>query len=268
MNGNLTQVKGLTPVEAIIKGNAERRAIAPNSRFNRILLETNEWKIYSWPNNTGTGFAIEAKDKPFGKTLEKEFTYEGEQKVLVYNVRKEDIGAKNLMHLFEHQFRQDGESTMQLVNAKTGKQILTVEGLHEADEIILKVVGDIRNFKLTDRNGGVFETADTKIWATDSSAVGFLQRGSGLGFIIHRIFYAVEVLVDGRGVLYEDAAKVETGAQAPAVVGKDVPRQITIASPAEMNALVASAKEEVAKVGNGALAKTKELISKVGGSLS
>lgn len=152
MNGNLTQVKGLTPVEAIIKGNAERRAIAPNSRFNRILLETNEWKIYSWPNNTGTGFAIEAKDKPFGKTLEKEFTYEGEQKVLVYNVRKEDIGAKNLMHLFEHQFRQDGESTMQLVNAKTGKQILTVEGLHEADEIILKVVGDIRNLYLFSPN--------------------------------------------------------------------------------------------------------------------
>ncbi len=161
MTGNLVRVTNRTSLEALIRGNADKRRIAPNNTFNHILLQTDEWRNYSWPNNTGTGFAIEAKDKPFGKTIEKEFTYGDERKILIYHVRKEDIGASDLMNLFEHQF-QDGESTIQLIDAKTEKQILTVEGLREADEIILKVVGDIRNFKLTDRNGGEFETADTK----------------------------------------------------------------------------------------------------------
>jgi hypothetical protein len=217
MNGNLTQVKELTPLEAIIKGNVERRVIAPNSRFNRILLETNEWRNYSWANHTGTGFVKEALDKPFGKTVENGFTYEGKEKVLIYNVRKEDMGARNLMNLFEHQFRQDGESTIQLINAKTGKQVLSVEGLHDADEIILKVIGNIRNFKLTDGNGGVFETADTRMstWPSDSSAIGLLQRGFGLADYDRGLVGAGEGLDLRRGVLYEDAAKAEGGAQAP-----------------------------------------------------
>ncbi len=220
MNSNLTQVKGLTPLEAIIKGNAERRVIAPNSRFNRILLETNEWRKYSWPNHAGTGFAIEAKDQPFGERVEKGFAYRGKEKVLIYNVRKEDIGTRNLMHLFEHQFRQDGESTIQLVNAKTGKQILSVEGLHEADEIILKVAGDIRSFKLTDRHGGVFEMQETRIWASDSSALGLLRRDhEDLGYG-NRVVRAYDQPSDRLGVLYGDAAKPEAGAQAPSAAGK------------------------------------------------
>lgn len=206
MTGNLVRVTNRTSLEALIRGNADKRRIAPNNTFNHILLQTDEWRNYSWPNNTGTGFAIEAKDKPFGKTIEKEFTYGDERKILIYHVRKEDIGASDLMNLFEHQF-QDGESTIQLIDAKTEKQILTVEGLREADEIILKVVGDIRNFKLTDRNGGEFETADTKIWATDSSAVGLLGRGYG-DLLYH---YRLGISLDRGGVDAGDFLDVRCG---------------------------------------------------------
>ena len=178
MTGKLIQEKkNLTPLEAIIKGNAERLRIPSSSAFGRILLDMElEGRAGTW--YTGTGFAIEAMNKPFGKTIEKEFKYEGECKLLIYNVRKEDIGARDIMNLFEHGFRADGEKLIQPINAKTEKQILTFEGLCEASEIILKVVGDIRNFHLTNRDGRIlFETAQTKIWADDSSALGLLRRG-------------------------------------------------------------------------------------------
>ena len=226
MGSNLIQVHNLTPLEAIIKGNAERRIIPSNSRFNRMLLETGEWKNYSWHNYTGTGFAIEAPGKPFGKTVEKAFAYEGEKKVLIYYVRKEDIGAENLMHLFEHQFRQDGESTIQLINAKTGKQILAVEGLHEADEIILKVAGGIRNFKLTKRDGGAFETGGTKIWADFAPALGLLRRGVyGMNHVNRDAVFARNFLDNRYAALYEDAAKQETAEVASDSAEKKAPGQ-------------------------------------------
>ena len=244
MGGKLTPVNNLTFVEAIIKGNAKHRVICPFSRFNHILLETNQWKNYSWPKHTGMGFAIEATDKPFGEKVEKEFIYGSKMKVLIYYVRK-DIGTPNIMHLFEHQFRRDGKSTIQLINAKTGKQILTVEGLHEADEIILKVVGRIRSFELTDRDGGVFEKG-TRIYASDSSAIGLLERGDGgLLYNGRHDVGAYDNVGCCLGVLYEGAAKAGTGAKAPRVVEKKAPKHITIASPDKLKEMIAHAKNEV-----------------------
>ena len=208
MGGNPTQVEKLTAVEAILRGNAEKRRMTPNGSFNRILLEKNECMKYSWPNHTGTGFAVEAEDEPFGRKIEKEFHNDAARKnqTLIYRVPKEDIGAANLMNLFEHGFREDGENLIQLINARTEKQILTVEALHEADEIILKVVGEICNFKITDRNGEVFGTAGNWLWATPFSALGLLKRV----YSDWRDINAYGDLVCRLGVLYEDAAKAET----------------------------------------------------------
>jgi len=171
MGSEFIQVNNLTSLEAIVKGNATKRVLVSNSRFNRMPIN----ETY----HTGTGFAYEAKDEPFGKYVEKRFRYDGKSKVLIYRVRKEDTGAKNIMHLFEHQFRQDSEGTMQLINAETNKQILSVEELRDTDEILLKVEGGIRNFKLTSRKNIEFETESAKIFAEETSAVGLIRRGGG-----------------------------------------------------------------------------------------
>lgn len=171
MGSEFIQVNKLTSLEAIVKGNATNRVLVSNSRFNRMPIN----ETY----HTGTGFAYEAKDKPFGKNIEKGFPYDGKSKVLIYPVRKEDIGARNIMHLFEHQFRQDSEGTIQLINAKTGKQILSVDELHEAGEILLRVEGGIRNFKLTGRKEIEFGAEGAKIFVEETSAIGLLRRGDG-----------------------------------------------------------------------------------------
>jgi hypothetical protein len=184
------QVYNAIPVEAIRKGNAEHKQIMPNRDFNKLLLgkgikkyqmETPSEIRGARPWYTGTGFAFEALGKAFGDKIEKEFrNWDANKKqTLIYYVRKEDIGARNLMHLFEHQFRGD-ESTIQLINAKTNKEIFTVGELRNADEIILKVVGPIYSFRLNNRNDGVFETVgeeNTTIRATEDSAIGLLVRG-------------------------------------------------------------------------------------------
>ena len=122
------------PVEAIRKANVERKRIKPNSYFNKLLLGKDRDGFYNTiPSEmfregncwfTGTGFAYEKKGKVFGDKIEKEFTNPdaGKKQTLIYYVRKEDVGTKNIMHLFEHQFRGD-ESTIQLINARNGKQI-------------------------------------------------------------------------------------------------------------------------------------------------
>jgi|GEM_PF-2244794 len=257
MVSDLAQVGRITLLEAITRANAGRKRIRPNSEFNRMLLQTDEWKGFSWPNHTGTGFAIEATGKPFGKTIEKEFIYIEGKKVLIYYVREEDIGATNIMHLFEHQFRQDGESTIQLVNAKTDKQILAVEELQDAREIILKVTGDIRNFRLICRDGQVFETPETRIHASDDSAIGLLRRGiSPTGSDRERI-YAYHLLHDRCGALYQ-----ATGTQISAEE-RGQPKQVPIALPAELKQIISEAKLEIAQFGAGALHQTRNLIAMI-----
>lgn len=199
--GKTMLVENVRQLDAVIRGNASRMVMAPNSRFNQMLLAKDnmgEFKdipkelrnTHSW--FTGTGFAIEAKDKAFKDKIENQFYNKeaGKQQTLVYYVRKEDIGSINIMNLFEHGFREDGENLVQLFDAKhyvhgaNNKQILTVEELHQSDEIIMKVVGEIRNHDITHRYSFYFEEFHqapylhnkTELSASDYAALGFLVR--------------------------------------------------------------------------------------------
>jgi len=179
------------PVAAILKANAARKQIAPNGYFNKLLLGKDKDGNYKEiPPNilgvrpwfTGTGFAIEAKDKALGKTIEKEFYNQNARKnqTLVYCVRKKHIGSINVMHLFDHHIYKNGKSTMQLINLKNNKEIINVNDLNEASDIHLKVAGKISIIPFFDRNGKLFEVVDassTNIWANDESAVGLLACG-------------------------------------------------------------------------------------------
>lgn len=211
-----------TPLEAVLKGNTERKKIASNEFFNTLmfttkLLERGQLAIserreimqyLTW--HTGTCYVFEAKDKPFGTNVERELHNKNANKrqTLIYRVPLGDIGAFNRMFLFDHGFR-NGECLMRLINAKTSNRITTTDDLHGADEIILEVIGGIRSFRLKNRDGGVFKRVgggETFICALDCADIGFLLRGydfiNDFG-LRHRVNAGVDSdLETPRGVVY------------------------------------------------------------------
>lgn len=183
-NTNVIIAQKLRPIEAILKGNIKGWAIARNGFFNRLLIEGNVSDIpneilNTRPWYTGTAFAYGNRLMALGKSIEMKFGYEGEEKVLIYRVRKKDIGSRNLMFLFEHGFR-NGVPLIQLFNAKTEKQIVTMDGLGEAEEVIIKVIGRTRSFDLTGSDATNFEKVGdrtTRILSWEHPKIGLLKRG-------------------------------------------------------------------------------------------
>ena len=191
----VVSVHTATPLEAICKANAAHHQIAPNKFFTELFVIKNQPQDYRKnipceilsfsPWYTGTGFAIEEKGQPFGNTIEKEFYSPSADKnqTIVYYIYNKDIGASNLMHIFEHGFRSDGEPLLRLINAKNEKHIHTLEELYDADTIILKPIGDIYTFNLTDRRGGIFEKLNgdnsTTLWLPGQSTINLFSRGFG-----------------------------------------------------------------------------------------
>lgn len=182
-------VPNLTPLEAILKGNTIRRAIASRQYFNRMLLEKDAagnylpipkkfLSIHPWLE--GRFCAHEAEGKPFGPSIESQFTHNGAIKLLIYKIRLEHRGLVDIMLMCDHGFRV-GIPTLQLLNAANDKQIASLD---EADSIVLKFDAEVIQFQMKDRgqneNGILFEKIGTerlRLIVPEESGIGFLGRG-------------------------------------------------------------------------------------------
>ena len=190
-------VANLTAFEAIHKGNTEqtpRRPIAPNSFFNKLLLGKdargrfkpipNEFRQIRNGRNgwfAGDAFVVSAKGKGLEKNTELEFTYKGKKKIGIYRADQEHCGRVDIMLLCRHGFA-GRIPFLDLLNAK-GKPIAD---LGEADEIQLIFNGEIVPYRVTRRDGGLYETVTDektgtaekiRMNVTSSPAFGLLERG-------------------------------------------------------------------------------------------
>lgn len=213
--------KNLTQFEAIIKMNANKTPISLNGFYNKMLLEKDsngnfkpieKEMLEAKPWFNGTGFAVEKKGKPFGKPIEKEFIYNGQKKTAVFNRNGEYSGNADSLLICEP--KTFGETDyLKFINLKTGKQILTLDALEEAQEIQFTFNGQTRYFKIQSRDGGLFEAVGdekTYTWVADGSAFGLFQRGDGFVYDYRRDVGAFDYLYGHLGVRFEQA-----GAQAP-----------------------------------------------------
>jgi len=182
-------VPNLTQLEAILMGNNTRRTIASRQFFNRLLLEKDAagnylpipkefLSIHPWLE--GRFCAHGAKGKPFGSSIERQFTHNGATKLLIYKISWEQRGLIDIMLMCDHGFRV-GIPTIQLLNAANDKQIASLD---EADSIILKFDGEVIQFQIKERgqneNGILFEKIGTerlRLIVPEESGIGFLGRG-------------------------------------------------------------------------------------------
>lgn len=197
MKGKIISAPNLTPLEAILKGNNERKVIAPNYIFNRILLEKDKNGDYKEiqkdllackPWYTGNAFVMEGtkvhwrEATQFGKTMEFEFEYKDKLKIAVIEINEQYRGIADLIVLQKHGFRIDGEPNIQ-VSDKFGKRICSLD---EADEIFVKFSGNTYAYKFKERNQGLFEMCKVGedsllLDATQDPAFSLLGRGASGG---------------------------------------------------------------------------------------
>ncbi|VVB98792.1 Uncharacterised protein [uncultured archaeon] len=213
-------VRNLLPIDAIMRGNATRKVIAPNKAFNeffrsygtyaKLLKEAgtagiqDKIEIDRW--NTGTAFAMPEKGNTFRKYIEKELQCGNRKKTFVFEVPKEYAGANDAidtMILCNHGFA-GGKPLLPILNAKTGKEIAELE---EAEEILLQFRGKIQTFWIGTRvesqnfmkmEKNLFEPVwggFTYMIAAKESAIGLLRRAK------NDIIAGDELHVDGWTVL-------------------------------------------------------------------
>ncbi|MCL6088542.1 MAG: hypothetical protein M1530_00050, partial [Candidatus Marsarchaeota archaeon] len=162
--------KKLTKFEAIITMKTEKIPISLNSHFDWLLLKTDSKgnfrripgeMITTRPWTTGTAFAVGKTGEALSRPIEKEFTYNGEKKIAVFN-RKARVLA-NADELLICEPKTYGETGyIELINLKSGKQILTIDALAEAKELEWVFSGPTKTFKIQNRNGGFFKTVEGK----------------------------------------------------------------------------------------------------------
>lgn len=185
-------MKGRIAPRAILNRQLEKGA-------NGIFRDIPKEKLNKMSWFTDIGFAMAESGEKFGERLEKEFWFEGEPKVLVYKLLPQDIGTKDVLHLFRQNSKREGESLIHLINASTEKRIITTDDLISAHDIVLEVLGKIYRFQLTDRNGErMVGKGSLKIFASVGSAIGVLRYDYKDGRV-----YAVDELEIRHHVLYE-----------------------------------------------------------------
>ncbi|MDO8554537.1 MAG: hypothetical protein Q7S22_07045 [Candidatus Micrarchaeota archaeon] len=179
-----------TYLEAIHRSNMLGKRIISNSSFNELFFGRNSQgrlkpisdRIYDVrPWYTGTVGVVGAKGKPLGTTVESQSQYAGTVKTVIVRPGKRDADLVDTMVLSDHGFTPDGTPLLSLSNAKTGKSIRNDEEMGEADEVLLRLNGQKRRFKINDRTDGLFEAVgdvNTFSWISDSAAIGLLERNT------------------------------------------------------------------------------------------
>ena len=159
----------LTWLEAVCKGNNERRVITPHHFFSGLATRREEYGpahkeiSKNGPFHTGTLAIVGEKGKPFGASVESECEFEGTKKTVIFRTNSTKYDLANLvdiMLLLEHGSTKIGEPLITFSNAKTEKQIITYEGIGEAKVLLLKLSGKIRGCKIGIRGEADFSTID------------------------------------------------------------------------------------------------------------
>jgi len=213
-----------TWLEAIHRGNMDKRMIKPNAFYNAVLLEKDEQGIFkpipkeilnARPLYTGTAGMIGANNRAIRTSVESQCEYAGTMKTVIVKPGKEHVGLINTMITANHGFTADGTPLLLLSNAKTGKPISNDEEMGEADEILLKFNGEIRKYNIQSRDGGLLEVVGdekTLSWISNTATIGLLWRGYGIG-------YGHDVGLDGHPSGRLAVAREAASGSAPATVG-------------------------------------------------
>jgi hypothetical protein len=166
---------------AIIVANAAGATMLSNKYFNKLLLDTDEFKKYVqyFPLYTGTHYVISASDKPFANEVSHEF--DNGKKRYAFKIDAQYRKQSNLMLLCDHAFdKNTGQSSIFLTN-KDGKLILDLEGLDKESEIFVNFSGAIREMTIASRAAHSYtEQRDKHIlqfYAYGPAALGLLVRG-------------------------------------------------------------------------------------------
>ena len=166
--------RNLTAPETIVKANNERKVIAPNSHWNRLLLEEDGKSGFKplppeirqgngeTTYHTGTAYVFRTRYYvPLGKEVVHEFMHNDKPKQLIYLPDKSHQDLCDVMLLCDQGFAE-GKNLVDLLNISTGKPI---SRLDDAREIQLKFNGQIRLFKPENLRSGAFEgNKDTQVW--------------------------------------------------------------------------------------------------------
>jgi len=214
-----------TWLEAIHRGNMDKRTIKPNAFYNAVLLEKDEQgklklipheMLNAEPFYTGTAGMIGANNRAIGTSVESQCEYAGTMKTVIVKPGKEHVGLINTMITANHGFTADGTPLLLLSNAKTGKPIRTDEEMGEADEILLKFNGKIRKYNIQSRDGGLLEVVEnesTYSYVSDTATIGLVRRG------YYYIYLRHDVGLDGHPSGRLAVAREAASGSAPATVG-------------------------------------------------
>ncbi|MFH1285126.1 MAG: hypothetical protein ABIH99_00940 [Candidatus Micrarchaeota archaeon] len=242
--GNVSVLPNQTWLEAIFNANKNKQTTAPNSFFNRLLLEKDlkgnfkpipDEILKARPWFTGTAFTVGGKNKQLGERIEAECRYNGTLFTVVFNVPKDYQNTTATALLCDQGF-ENGTPTIQLFDSK-GNPI----NLEETNEttIFLKFNGKIRTFQILSRDGGIMEAVggeNTLSWVSDSAAFGLSARGYyGLALYYYNLWRCVGLFYlpsDRFGVL-----AIESASGAGATASNDAIKTAQTALTSAQNAL-------------------------------
>ncbi|VVB66170.1 Uncharacterised protein [Candidatus Gugararchaeum adminiculabundum] len=194
----VTPVAGLTPFEALVRGNARGERIADHAFFNKMLRGKDKRENFvRLPGGLSTRsgwfegeyLVVGGKGKPVGKGVETQHVYKGHVITLLYQTPPEYRDAIDTVLACTHGFLPDGTPTIQILDNK-GNPVL---GMDDATErMSVKLNGQIYTVKVKRRGLGTDWDAegDEKTYITLGYRAdhGLLGHGYTNGEEFHLIY--------------------------------------------------------------------------------
>jgi len=260
--------KGLTQKEAVSTANKIGSRILTNKEFDKRLVLSDTWKSErdAYPAWTGTLVAFKGKDEKLGDVVK--YTDSKTNTTYLFEVPAEYQKERNAILVVNHGFLASGDA---LIVPNEKGSIVAYDITDKSEIALLRKFPSSNGWYCADNKFGIPLGVDipsdnhyARYLYKVQNYVGLLARGYSLLGYNRWVVYAVDQPSDRFGVLIstEDA---RMGAPKP-VEKTDTQKieakpAIVVATTEEMKQVVAKAKEEAAKFGNGALENMNKVLA-------